>query len=198
MNKNRFGKNQSRMGVVMSSKSYDSLCKAAKAHDRSISGMAIYIICKTLKKEGYLEPDECTREHRKALIIAGLAVGRANEIRESLGNNTINEDNYSEALAKLLREEKKMKGYPGQEEHQSLCEHNITTYQEEEREEFFIPKGFRKMTKEESRKIKEYPRKQMDRKYRTRLQKIKGRLRQGQSKEEMQRIQAIRELKKRK
>jgi hypothetical protein len=71
-------------------------------------------------------------------------------------------------------------------------------YQEEEREEFFIPKGFRKMTKEESRKIKEYPRKQMDRKYRTRLQKIKGRLRQGQSKEEMQRIQAIRELKKRK
>ena len=71
-------------------------------------------------------------------------------------------------------------------------------YQEEEREEFFIPKGFRKMTKEESRKIKEYPRRQMDRKYRTRLQKIKGRLRQGQSKEEMQRIQAIRELKKRK
>ena len=54
-NKNRYGKNQARMGVVVSEKVYKALRKAAKANDRSISGMARFLICEELKKKGYMD-----------------------------------------------------------------------------------------------------------------------------------------------
>ena len=54
-NKNRYGKNQARMGVVVSEKVYKALHKAAKANDRSISGMARFLICEELKKKGYMD-----------------------------------------------------------------------------------------------------------------------------------------------
>jgi hypothetical protein len=53
--------------------------------------------------------DECTDVHRKNLLVIAKVVGKEDIILKAIDDNSINEDNYYGALAKLQREERKMK-----------------------------------------------------------------------------------------
>ena len=53
--------------------------------------------------------DECTDVHRKNLLVVAKVVGKEDVILKAIDDNSINEDNYYGALAKLQREERKMK-----------------------------------------------------------------------------------------
>ena len=53
--------------------------------------------------------DECTDAHRKNLLAVAKVVGKEDIILKAIDDNSINEDNYYGALAKLQREERKMK-----------------------------------------------------------------------------------------
>ena len=53
--------------------------------------------------------DECTDAHRKNLLAVSKVVGKEDIILKAIDDNSINEDNYYGALAKLQREERKMK-----------------------------------------------------------------------------------------
>ena len=53
--------------------------------------------------------DECTDAHRKNLLAVAKVVGKEDIILKAIDDNSINEDNYYGALAKLQREERKLK-----------------------------------------------------------------------------------------